>query len=146
MMNWPDNKRIAVMMAFDLDAETMWTTHGDGSTAHMTNLSRGAYGPKQGVPRILDMLDSHQVKATFFIPGVVAEHYPEVVCQGCSDYELPVHVEGLIPEEVLSATKRDKKMEQGHIRFILMDGIGKSFIDKTVTDEELLSCIQEITL
>ena len=47
MMNWPDNKRIAVMMAFDLDAETMWTTHGDGSTAHMTNLSRGAYGPKQ---------------------------------------------------------------------------------------------------
>ena len=66
MMNWPDNKRIAVMMAFDLDAETMWTTHGDGSTAHMTNLSRGAYGPKQGVPRILDMLDSHQVKATFF--------------------------------------------------------------------------------
>lgn len=62
MMNWPDNKRIAVMMAFDLDAETMWTTHGDGSTAHMTNLSRGAYGPKQGVPRILDMLDSHQVK------------------------------------------------------------------------------------
>ena len=67
------------MMAFDLDAETMWTTHGDGSTAHMTNLSRGAYGPKQGVPRILDMLDSHQVKATFFIPGVVAEHYPEVV-------------------------------------------------------------------
>ena len=79
MMNWPDNKRIAVMMAFDVDAETMWTTHGDGSTAHMTNLSRGAYGPKQGVPRILDMLDSHQVKATFFIPGVVAEHYPEVV-------------------------------------------------------------------
>ena len=79
MMNWPDNKRIAVMMAFDLDAETMWTTHGDGSTAHMTNLSRGAYGPKQGVPRILDMLDSHQVKATFFIPGVVADHYPEVV-------------------------------------------------------------------
>ena len=79
MKNWPDNKRIAVMMAFDLDAETMWTTHGDGSTAHMTNLSRGAYGPKQGVPRILDMLDSHQVKATFFIPGVVAEHYPEVV-------------------------------------------------------------------
>ena len=46
----------------------------------------------------------------------------------------------------LPTTKKDKKMEQGHIRFILMDGIGKSFIDKTVTDEELLSCIREITL
>ena len=79
MMTWPDNKRIAVMMAFDLDAETMWTTRGDGNRDHITNLSRGAYGPKQGVPRILDMLDVYGVKATFFIPGVVAEHYPEVV-------------------------------------------------------------------
>ena len=47
MMTWPDNKRIAVMMAFDLDAETMWTTRGDGNHDHITNLSRGAYGPKQ---------------------------------------------------------------------------------------------------
>ena len=46
MMTWPDNKRIAVMMAFDLDAETMWTTRGDGNHDHITNLSRGAYGPK----------------------------------------------------------------------------------------------------
>ena len=73
MMTWPDNKRIAVMMAFDLDAETMWTTRGDGNHDHITNLSRGAYGPKQGVPRILDMLDVYGVKATFFIPGVIAE-------------------------------------------------------------------------
>ena len=79
MMTWPDNKRIAVMMAFDLDAETMWTTRGDGNHDHITNLSRGAYGPKQGVPRILDMLDVYGVKATFFIPGVIAEHYPLVV-------------------------------------------------------------------
>ena len=42
MMTWPDNKRIAVMMAFDLDAETMWTTRGDGNHDHITNLSRGA--------------------------------------------------------------------------------------------------------
>ena len=43
-----------------------------------------------------------------------------------------------------TATKKDKKMEAGHIKFILMDGIGKSFIDKTVTDEELLQAIREI--
>ena len=49
MMKWRDNKRIAIMMAFDLDAETMWTTRGDGNGDHITNLSRGVYGPKQGV-------------------------------------------------------------------------------------------------
>ena len=35
-------------------------------------------------------------------------------------------------------------MENGHIKFILMDGIGKSFIDKTITDEELFQAIGEI--
>ena len=37
-------------------------------------------------------------------------------------------------------------MEAGHIKFILMDGIGKSFIDKTVTDEELLQASREILI
>ena len=84
MTQWPDNKRIAVMLAFDIDAETMWTTRGDGNEDHITNLSRGTYGPKQGIPRILDMLDVHQVKATFFIPGVIAEKY---------DYSLELFLE-----------------------------------------------------
>ena len=78
--------------------------------------------------------------------GLLTEQEYQEIRKGCEDYDLPVHVDGLIPEEVLAATKKDKKMEQGHIKFILMDGIGKSFIDKTVKDEELLSCIQEITL
>ena len=79
MTKWPDNKRIAVMIALIWMRKTMWTTRGDGNADHITNLSRGAYGPKQGVPRILDMLDVHQVKATFFVPGVIAEKYPLVV-------------------------------------------------------------------
>lgn len=78
--------------------------------------------------------------------GLLNEQEYQEICRGCADYDLPIHVDGLIPQDVLAATKKDKKMEQGHIRFILMDGIGKSFIDKTVTDEEMLSCIQEITL
>lgn len=78
--------------------------------------------------------------------GLLNEQEYQEICRGCADYELPIHVDGLIPRDVLAATKKDKKMEQGHIKFILMDGIGKSFIDKTVTDAEMLSCIQEITL
>ena len=59
-------------------------------------------------------------------------------------FELPLKVDGLTAEEILQATKKDKKMEQGQIKFILMDGIGKSFIDKTVTDEEMKNAIMEI--
>ena len=124
MMNWPDKKRIAVMMAFDLDAETMWTTHGDGSTAHMTNLSRGAYGPKQGVPRILDMLDSHQVKATFFIPGGVAEHYPEVVKEiARRGYDIGFH--GYLHEESTKTTYEQEDATMRHSEKIIYDLTGQ---------------------
>lgn len=128
MMNWPDNKRIAVMMAFDLDAETMWTTHGDGSTAHMTNLSRGAYGPKQGVPRILDMLDSHQVKATFFIPGVVAEHYPEVVKEiARRGHDIGFH--GYLHEESTKTTYEQEDATMHRSEKIIYDLTGRRLPD-----------------
>lgn len=74
---WPDNKRIAVMMAFDLDAETLWLVRNKENRNHPVNLSKGAYGPKQGIPRILNMLDIHDIKATFFIPGWVIERHEE---------------------------------------------------------------------
>ena len=124
MMNWPDKKRIAVMMAFDLDAETMWTTHGDGSTAHMTNLSRGAYGPKQGIPRILDMLDSHQVKATFFIPGVVAEHYPEVVKE-IARWGHDIGFHGYLHEESTKTTYEQEDATMRHSEKIIYDLTGQ---------------------
>ena len=57
---------------------------------------------------------------------------------------LPTYIEGLHAGDILAATKKDKKMEQGQIKFVLMKGIGSSFIDCTVTDQELLEGIQEI--
>lgn len=76
--------------------------------------------------------------------GLLTEEEYAEICEGCRQFDLPGLVEGLTPDEILAATKKDKKMENGQIKFILMDGIGKSFIDKTVTDEELKNAIMEI--
>lgn len=73
------------------------------------------------------------------------EEYHEIL-NGCRLFDLPVTVKGLDPQQVLSATKNDKKMEQGKIKFILMKGIGHSFIDKSVSDEELLDGIRAVLL
>ena len=78
-ITWPMNKRIAVMVAFDLDADFLWTQRGDGNKDHFANLSRGRYDVKQALPRILNMLDRQEIKTTFFVPGAVAEQYPEAV-------------------------------------------------------------------
>ena len=42
-------------------------------------LSQGTYGAKVAVPLILDVLARQEVSATFFVPGRVAERYPDRV-------------------------------------------------------------------
>ena len=78
--------------------------------------------------------------------GLLTEEEYREILLGLKGYDLPLKTEGLQAEKLLAATKKDKKMEQGQIKFILMDGIGKSFIDKTVTDEELLQAVEEILI
>lgn len=121
---WPDNKRIAVMLAFDLDAETMWTTRGDGNADHITNLSRGAYGPKQGIPRILDMLDTWKIRATFFIPGIIAEKYPDVVREiSRRGHEIGFH--GYKHEEFTTTTYEEEDATMHRAESIIRDICGQ---------------------
>lgn len=121
---WPDGKRIAVMLAFDLDAETMWTTRGDGNEDHITNLSRGAYGPKQGVPRILDMLDTWKIHATFFIPGIIAEKYPDVVREiSRRGHEIGFH--GYKHEEFTTTTYEEENATMHRAEAIIRDICGQ---------------------
>jgi 3-dehydroquinate synthase len=47
-------------------------------------------------------------------------------------------------EDILRATKSDKKMENGRIRFILLDGIGRAVIDRSVTDDEIRSAAASV--
>lgn len=76
--------------------------------------------------------------------GLLTEKEYQQIIQGCESYRLPTYIEGLHAGDILAATKKDKKMEQGQIKFVLMKGLGGSFIDRTVTDQELLEGIQEI--
>ncbi len=74
---------------------------------------------------------------------ITAEEYYEVRDMFVPFY-LPITVDGIDPQQVLSYTRSDKKREAGSIKFVLLKRIGKAFIDRTVTDEEILEAIQEI--
>ncbi len=52
-------------------------------------------------------------------------------------FGISLHVAGLDSKAVIAATKNDKKMEAGVIRFILLNGIGHAYIDTTVTEAEM---------
>src|SRR3954454_9283082 len=71
---WKGGARCAVALSFDSDHETNELREGGESIGR---LSQGQYGARQGVPRILEVLSSHEVKASFFVPAVTALLYPE---------------------------------------------------------------------
>lgn len=56
-------------------------------------------------------------------------------------FHLPVRVDGLDPEDILAATKSDKKMDGGKVKFILLESPGNAFIDREVSDKEILEGI-----
>lgn len=74
---WPDGARCAVMLSFDVDGPTNWINRDPGVWNWPKTFSLGAYGPWRGLPRILDLLEERGVKATFFVPGWVAEQWPD---------------------------------------------------------------------
>ena len=59
-------------------------------------------------------------------------------------FNLPISIDSIDPEEILKLTKADKKMESGQIKFVLLRKVGKAVIDRTVTDEDILTAIREI--
>jgi len=59
-------------------------------------------------------------------------------------FNLPISIEDIDIEEILTITKSDKKMTNNGIRFILLKKIGKAVIDTTVTDDEIREALKEI--
>ena len=59
-------------------------------------------------------------------------------------FNLPISIYDIEPEKIVELTKSDKKMESGHIKFILLKKIGKAFISTDVSDEEMLAAVKEI--
>ncbi|WP_312652902.1 polysaccharide deacetylase family protein [Aminipila sp.] len=81
-IKWPEGYKSAVMFSFDVDGDTTWENGNRGlpnGDKYIKSLSVGQYGPKRAVDMILDKLDTYSVKGTFFIPGLTAERYPDMV-------------------------------------------------------------------
>ncbi len=57
-------------------------------------------------------------------------------------FGLPISFDTLSPEDIVEATKKDKKMDGGKIRFVLLKKLGRAFVAEDVTDEEMLEAVR----
>ena len=72
---WPEGRQCAVALAFDLDGPTGDAMLDDSLLTNLRYFSEGAYGPWRALPRLLDLLAEFDLKATFFVPSWVAQHW-----------------------------------------------------------------------
>lgn len=73
--SWPGGARVAVLFSFDVDNETVNLRFGRPTVGE---LSQGQYGARQGLGRVLAVLDEHAIPASFFIPAVSLQLAPEM--------------------------------------------------------------------
>jgi len=103
---WPGGARVAVTLSFDMDAETLLLRDSNTSPSR---LSVGQYGPRAGVPRILDLLERYDIPSTFFIPAVSAQIYAdEVRAVAAAGHEIGIH--GWIHEHTAQLEREDERM------------------------------------
>lgn len=67
-------KRHIACITFDFDAISGWIARGMTSP---TPISRGEFGPRVALPRILELLDREGIPTSWYIPGHTLETYPE---------------------------------------------------------------------
>lgn len=53
-------------------------------------------------------------------------------------------IQGIVPSDVLAATKSDKKMVGNQVKFILLDSIGNAYIYRELNEEQILDGISYV--
>ncbi len=74
--------------------------------------------------------------------GFISYDAYQSICDTIKSFGLPTHLNNefcslLQAEDILTATKSDKKMESGVIKFILLNSIGNAIINKNITDSDI---------
>jgi peptidoglycan/xylan/chitin deacetylase (PgdA/CDA1 family) len=87
---WPNGARVAVLLSFDVDNETIAIRYGEPTVGSLAEMQ---YGARVGLPRIMTLLDKHRIPASFFIPSVSLAITPSMAAliKASGRHEFGVH-------------------------------------------------------
>lgn len=77
---WPNGKRSAFLFSVDVDIESplVWRTRATGIRGR-GELEQRRFGARTGLDRLLDLLETHELHATFYVPALDAEAHPHTL-------------------------------------------------------------------
>ena len=103
-----------VIYGICLDAEAIWLGKAPENAQRPVLLSHGTYEIREGLAPLLDLLDRHEVKTTFFVPGITADRYPDAIREiHRRGHELASHGHGHKPPATLSAAEEKSELLRG---------------------------------
>ena len=76
--------------------------------------------------------------------GYITAKDNEEIARICQLYDLPIKVGNMTKEQVLAASKSDKKMQGSKIKFTILKSIGAADSYLDFTDEDLLEAIEKV--
>jgi peptidoglycan/xylan/chitin deacetylase (PgdA/CDA1 family) len=111
---WPGPAAVAVCLTFDVDAEAPWLAQSPAYARRLSTLSEGRYGVVRALPRILGLLERHEVKATFYVPGATAQRHPDRVrAIAAAGHELGHHGHDHLRSHQIDADAQRAEVEAG---------------------------------
>ncbi len=120
---WPNGARVAVSLSFDFDTEPVWL--GFQKQQSPSYMSRGEYGARAGMPRIMALLDKYKIPATFFIPAISMVLHPEVVedIKKRPHHEFGFH--SYVHENPMELTEKEEREVYDKAMKIFVEKVGK---------------------
>ena len=111
---WPNELRCPISLGFDVDGSSSAINKIPNARKFPSLISMREYGPKVAVPRILNLLEKHEIKATFFIPGYIAEtNYEMILSISDSGHEIGHHGYMHEPPSTLSPLEEEEVLDKG---------------------------------
>ena len=83
--------------------------------------------------------------AAMYISGVTSKEEENSVRELMKAVGLETVLKKMDHQAILNATRKDKKMDKGRVRFILLHSLGDAYIDHNVSDEMMLEALEFIS-
>ncbi|MGE0823058.1 MAG: polysaccharide deacetylase [Candidatus Binatia bacterium] len=120
---WLNGAKVAVSLSFDFDTEPAWM--GYQKQFSPSYMSRGEYGARAGMPRILAMLDKYKIPATFFIPAMSMVLHPQVVDEIKKRTQHEIGFHSYVHENPLEMSESEEREVYEKAMQIFVEHVGK---------------------